>query len=86
MEGWHAKNCANKVGMMYESKGQHIGKAPSLYLFHTAVRHAVISAVHVYDHLSFPIPYCFYAIFWCIFTPLLPFLPSRHLYKNSKQR
>ena len=24
---------ANKVGMMHESKGQHIGKAPSLHLF-----------------------------------------------------
>ena len=23
---------------MHESKGQHIGKAPSLHLFHTAVR------------------------------------------------
>ena len=29
---------ANKVGIMHESKGQHIGKAPSLHLFHTAVR------------------------------------------------
>ena len=29
---------ANKVGMMHESKGQHIGKAPSLHLFHTTVR------------------------------------------------
>ena len=27
-----------KVGMMHESKGQHIGKAPSLHLFHTTVR------------------------------------------------
>ena len=25
---------ANKVGMMHESKGQRIGKAPSLHLFH----------------------------------------------------
>ena len=24
--------------MMHESKGEHIGKAPSLHLFHTAVR------------------------------------------------
>ena len=24
--------------MMHESKGQHIGKAPSLHLFHTTVR------------------------------------------------
>ena len=35
----HAKKHANKVGMMHdESKGQHIGKAPSLHLFHTTVR------------------------------------------------
>ena len=27
-----------KVGIMHESKGQHIGKAPSLHLFHTTVR------------------------------------------------
>ena len=32
------KKYANKVGIMRESKGQHIGKAPSLHLFHTAVR------------------------------------------------
>jgi len=29
---------ANKVGMMHESEGHHIGKAPSLHLFHTTVR------------------------------------------------
>ena len=35
----HAKKHANKVGMMHdESKGQRIGKAPSLHLFHTTVR------------------------------------------------
>ena len=34
----HATKYANKVGMMHESKGQHIGKAPSLHLFHTTVR------------------------------------------------
>ena len=28
----------NKVGMMHESKGQRVGKAPSLHLCHTAVR------------------------------------------------
>ena len=28
---------ANKVGMMLESKGQCIGKALSLHLFHTTV-------------------------------------------------
>ena len=38
MQGWHAKKYANKVGMMHESKGQHIGKAPSLHLFHTTFR------------------------------------------------
>ena len=32
------KVCANKVGVMHESKGQYIGKAPSLHLFHTTVR------------------------------------------------
>ena len=44
--------------MMHESKGQHIGKAPSLHLFHSTVRqcmgvesapiHVVINAVHKY--------------------------------------
>jgi len=29
---------AHKVGMTHESKGQHIGKAPSLHLYHTTVR------------------------------------------------
>ena len=29
---------ANKVGMMHESKGQYIGKATSLHLFHTTFR------------------------------------------------
>ena len=29
---------ANNVGMMHESKDQHIGKAPSLHLFHITVR------------------------------------------------
>jgi len=33
MLGWHAKKYANKVGMMHESKGQCIGKAPSLHIF-----------------------------------------------------
>ena len=37
-DGMHAKKYANKVGMMHESKGQHIGKAPSLHLFHTTAR------------------------------------------------
>ena len=32
MQGWHAKKCANKVGMMHEIKGLHIDKAPSLRL------------------------------------------------------
>ena len=51
----------SEVGMMHESKGQHIGKAPSLHLFHTTVGehlraesapiHAVINAAHKY--LSF---------------------------------
>ena len=31
-----AKKYANKVGMMHESKGQRIGNAPSLPLFHTS--------------------------------------------------
>ena len=33
----HAIKYANKVGMVHESKGQRIGKAPSLHLFHTTV-------------------------------------------------
>ena len=37
MQGWYAKKYANKVGMMHESKGQRIGKAPSLQFFHTTV-------------------------------------------------
>ena len=28
----------NEKNMMFESKGQHIGKAPSLHFFHTIVR------------------------------------------------
>ena len=38
MQGWHAKKDANKVGMVHESNGQRIGKAPSLHLFHTTGR------------------------------------------------
>ena len=37
MKGWHAKKYANKVEMMHESQGQHIGKALSLHVFHTTV-------------------------------------------------
>ena len=37
MRDWHAKKYANKVGMMHETKGQHIGEASSLHLFHTIV-------------------------------------------------
>ena len=45
MEGWQenfkdvlrSRDNANKVGMMRESKGQLIGKALSLHLFHTTV-------------------------------------------------
>ena len=33
MWGLHAKKYANKVGIMHESKGQHIRKAPSLHSF-----------------------------------------------------
>ena len=33
-----AKMYANKAGIMHESKGKHIGKPPSLHLFHTIVR------------------------------------------------
>ena len=33
----HAKKYANKVGMMHKNKGQRIGKAPFLHLFHTTV-------------------------------------------------
>ena len=38
MQGWNAKKYAHKVWMMNESKGQRIGKAPFLHLFHTTVR------------------------------------------------
>ena len=34
-----SKGQSNKVEMMHESKGQCSGKAPSLHLFHTTVRH-----------------------------------------------
>ena len=37
MQGWHAKKHTNKVEVN-ESKGQHIGKPPSLHLFHTTIR------------------------------------------------
>ena len=47
MQGWHAKKYANKVGMMHESKGQRIGKAPSLHLFHTTVRQCMKHAKSV---------------------------------------
>ena len=42
----HAKKYANKVGIMHESKGQHIGKAPSLHLFHTT------ADAMLQDHIS----------------------------------
>ena len=49
----HAKKWANKVGIMQESKGQHIGKAPSLHLFHT------IADAMLLDHISLvPEPTC----------------------------
>ena len=35
------KKYANKVGIVHESKGQHIGKTLFLHLFHTAVRQHV---------------------------------------------
>jgi len=36
--GMACQKYANKVGMVHESKGQYIDKAPSLHLFHTTVR------------------------------------------------
>ena len=44
----HAKKYPNKVGMIHESKGQQIGKAPSLHLLHTTVgQHAWESSLNV---------------------------------------
>ena len=37
-ESCQKEKYANKAGIMHESKGQCIGKAPSLHLFHTTVR------------------------------------------------
>ena len=37
--------------MMHESKGQHIGKAPSLYLFHTTVRQCMGVFLKMYHKL-----------------------------------
>jgi len=42
----------SKVGMMHESKGQHIGKAPSLHLFHTTVRQCMLHACNLLHNLS----------------------------------
>jgi len=39
---------ANKVRMMHESKGQRIGKAPSLHLFHTTVRQCMKATWYSY--------------------------------------
>ena len=44
---WHAKKYANKVGIIHESKGQHIGKAPSLHRFHTTADAMLL------DHIGF---------------------------------
>ena len=38
------KSMQTRVGIMHESKGQHIGKAPSLHLFHTAVIDRVLES------------------------------------------
>ena len=40
------KSRQTRVGIMHESKGQHIGKAPSLHLFHTT------ADVMLLDHIS----------------------------------
>ena len=40
------KSKENKIGIMHESKGQHIGKAPSLHLFHTTADAMLL------DHIS----------------------------------
>ena len=50
MKGWHAKKYTVK---MHESKGQYIGKAPSLHLFHTT------AVAMLLDHISLiPEPVC----------------------------
>ena len=47
--------------MMHENKGQHIGKAPSLHLFHTTVRQCMgiflkctISCLNWYEAKTMP--------------------------------
>ena len=37
---------ANRVGMMHESNGQHIGKAHYLHLFHTTIRQVVSEGIY----------------------------------------
>ena len=61
MQGWHAKKYTNKVGMMHQSKGQRIGKAPFLHLFQTTVL-----ACHPYIFLHFS---CF--LFSCFYNFLV---------------
>ena len=50
----NVKRCrdANKVGIMHESKGQHIGKAPSLHLFHTSADAMLLD--HIYSLVPEP--------------------------------
>ena len=47
----------NKVGIIHESKGQHIGKAPSLHFSHTPDRqHSLVprpSPAPVFDRLQY---------------------------------
>ena len=44
--------CKQGIGIMHEDKGQHIGKVPSLHLFHT-------TADAMLDHISLvPEPTC----------------------------
>ena len=51
-DGMPIKKYANKVGIMQESKGQHIGKAPSLHLFHTTADAMLLD--HIYSLVPEP--------------------------------
>ena len=44
---------ANKVGITHESKGQHIGKAPSLHLFHTTADAMLLDHISLVPELAY---------------------------------
>ena len=49
---------------MHESKGQHIGKAPSLHLFHTAVWWVIFAGTNTPQYAFPPIPTMSYQLSW----------------------